>query len=59
MIRQSSRPVLSTTARLQSVGRSLAETASQGFLSLGRGEEFGVIHGLVYRMLESSAVVVT
>jgi hypothetical protein len=37
----------------------LAETASQGFLSLYRGEQFGVVHGLVHRTLESSAVVVT
>jgi hypothetical protein len=44
MIRRSSRPVLSTTARLQSAGRSSAETASQGFLSLGRGEQISVVH---------------
>ena len=36
----------------------MAETASQGFLSLGRGEQFGVVHGPVRRTLESSAVVV-
>src|SRR5262249_45424169 len=58
MIRQSSRPVLLTTTRPQSVGRSSAETTSQGFLSLDRGEQFGVVHGPVHRTLESMAVVV-
>jgi hypothetical protein len=37
----------------------LAETASQGFLSLRRSEQFGVVDGPVHRTLDSSVVVVT